>query len=462
MKEFKILSATAILGYGFPEESFMEGMKRKPDVIAVDAGSTDPGPYYLGAGKSFTNRDAVKRDLEIMMENSITNHIPLIIGTAGGSGGEVHLNWCKKIIYEIAKEKNLKFKLALIHSQFSKEEVKRALRENRIIPLGPVPSLTEEIIDKSTSIVGQIGIEPYIKALDENVDIILGGRTYDPVVFAAPAIRAGYDKGLALHLGKILECAAICSTPGSGSDCMFGYLGENYFRLEPLNSIRKCTTVSVAAHTLYEKTNPYILPGPGGHLDLRECEFTQESENIVRVSGSKFITSPKYTIKLEGAKLIGYRTISIAGARDPIMIDKIDEIIEGVKERVKDNFKTNNWNYYLDIKIYGKNAVMGDLEYNPSTKNCHEIGVLIEAVAETQEKADTICAFARSSMLHFGYEGRKATAGNLAFPYSPSDFHAGKVYNFSIYHLMEVNNPEDIFKIDYEGIKGVDKNDKTS
>lgn len=468
MKEFKILSPTAILGYGFPKKSFMEGMKRKPDVIAVDAGSTDPGPYYLGSGKSFTNRDAVKRDLNIIMENSIKNHIPLIIGTAGGSGGEIHLNWCKEIIYEIAKEKNLQFKLAIIHSQLPKEIIKKALKENKISPLGPAPPFTEEIIDETTAIVGQMGVEPFLKALDENVDIILAGRTYDPVVFAAPAIKAGYDKALSLHLGKILECAAICATPGSGSDCMFGYLGEDYFKLEPLNKERKCTTVSVAAHTLYEKSNPYILPGPGGYLDLKECEFIQEEENIVKVSGSKFVPS-KYTIKLEGAKLIGYRTVSIAGARDPIMINKIDEIIEGVKEIVKDNFKSNKYDYYLDIKIYGKNAVMGELEYNPSTKNCHEIGIIIEAVANTQEKADTICAFARSTMLHFGYEGRKATAGNLAFPYSPSDFHGGEVYNFSVYHLMEINDNDmdEIFKIDYEIIKyeiikGVDKDDQIS
>ena len=144
MKEFKILSPTAILGYGFPQKSFMEGMKRKPDVIAIDAGSTDPGPYYLGSGKSFTNRDAVKRDLNIIMENSIKNHIPLIIGTAGGSGGEIHLNWCKEIIYEIAKEKNLQFKLAIIHSQLPKEIIKKALKENKISPLGPVPPFTED------------------------------------------------------------------------------------------------------------------------------------------------------------------------------------------------------------------------------------------------------------------------------------------------------------------------------
>ena len=38
-------------------------------------------------------------------------------------------------------------------------------------------------------------------------------------------------------------------------------------------------------------------------------------------------------------------------------------------------------------------------------------------------------------MLRYGYPGRRSTAGNLAFPYSPSDFHAGEVYMFSIYHL---------------------------
>ncbi|MEG2365072.1 MAG: acyclic terpene utilization AtuA family protein, partial [Terrisporobacter sp.] len=294
------------------------------------------------------------------------------------------------------------------------------------------------------------GIEPFIKALDNGANVILAGRTYDPSVFAAPAIRAGYDEGLALHLGKILECSSICATPGSGSDCMFGYIGEDYFRLEPLNPIRKCTTVSVAAHTLYEKTNPYILPGPGGHLDLTECKFVQEDENIVKVSGSKFVKSPNYTVKLEGAKCIGYRTVSIAGARDPIMIEKIDEIIGGVKERVSDNFRDKNWDYYLNINIYGRNGVMGNIEPTPSTKGAHEIGVVIDAVAETQHKADTICAFARSSMLHFGYEGRKATAGNLAFPYSPSDFHAGEVYNFSIYHLLEVEDGESVFEINYE------------
>ena len=83
MDEFRILSTTAILGYGFPMASFEEGMKRKPHLIAVDAGSTDPGPYYLGAGVSFTDRDAVKRDLELMLLSGVKENIPVVIGTAG-------------------------------------------------------------------------------------------------------------------------------------------------------------------------------------------------------------------------------------------------------------------------------------------------------------------------------------------------------------------------------------------
>jgi hypothetical protein len=41
--------------------------------------------------------------------------------------------------------------------------------------------------------------------------------------------------------------------------------------------------------------------------------------------------------------------------------------------------------------------------------------------------------------MHFGYAGRISTAGNLAFPFSPSDLRAGAVYEFSVYHLLEAD-----------------------
>jgi len=447
MKEFKVLSPTAILGYGFPLESFEEGMRRNPDVISVDAGSTDPGPYYLGAGKSFTDRGAVKRDLEIMIKAALSANIPVLIGTAGGSGGDSHLQWCVEIIEDIARENRLNFKMALIHAEIPKEVVLKGLKDGKVMPLHPAPQANPELVEETVRIVGQMGLEPFIKALDMGAQVIVAGRAYDPSVFAALPVKEGFDKGLAIHMGKILECACIAATPGSGSDCMLGTLREDHFLVEPLNPARKCTTLSVAAHTLYEKTNPYILPGPGGILDLTDTRFEQVGEGVVKVSGSKFVPSEKYTIKLEGVKKVGYRTVSIAGVRDPIFISKINEIIEGVKARVSDNFRDMKIDYRLDFKIYGLNGVMGDLEPVKEIKS-HELGIVIEAVADSQEKADTVCSFARSTMLHYGYEGRISTAGNLAFPYSPSDFHAGKVYAFSLYHILEVEDPCELFKIE--------------
>lgn len=451
-RELRVLSPTAILGYGFPMESFEEGMKRKPHVIAVDAGSTDPGPYYLGAGISFTDESAVKRDLEIMIKAARENNIPVIVGTAGGSGGEPHLQEVVDIVESIGKENDLSFKMAIIHAEIDKEYVINKLLDGKVKPLYPVPELTLEEIEKTERIVGQMGLEPIIKALDEGAEVIVAGRAYDPTVFAALAVKDGFDPGLALHMGKILECASIAATPGSGSDCMFGYLGEDNFRLEPLNPIRKCTTLSVAAHTLYEKTNPYVLPGPGGILDLKETKFHQETDNIVKVTGSRFIPSDVYTIKLEGTKKVGYRTVSIAGTRDSIMISQIESIIEEVRDRVKDNFKDADYKYHLDFKVYGRDAVMGSLEPTKDI-NSHEIGIVIEAVADTQKIANTICSFARSTMLHYGYDGRISTAGNLAFPYSPSDFKAGEVFEFSIYHIVEVDDPYELFKVDYVNVE---------
>ncbi|MCL2187708.1 MAG: DUF1446 domain-containing protein [Defluviitaleaceae bacterium] len=461
MRELKILSPTAILGYGFPMASWEEGIRRKPDVIAVDAGSTDPGPYYLGAGLSFTDRTAVKRDLAIMIPAALALGIPVIIGTAGGSGAAPHLQWNREIIEEIAREMNLKFTLAVIPSDISKKTISTALKAGKISPLHPAPALTEADINDAVHIVAQMGTEPITKALDGGAQVILTGRTYDPAVFAAIAVREGYDRGLAVHLGKILECAAIAATPGGGSDCMFGYIGNDYFRVEPLNPIRKCTTLSVAAHTLYEKTNPYILPGPGGTLDLTKTVFTQETERTVHVKGSRFIPSAGYTIKLEGVKKVGCRTVSFATTADPVMIKQIDEITPAVKARVRDNF-TEMDDYFLDFKLYGRPDKLGTMgifnaeEAQPQAAHSQaaELAIIIDAVAPTQETANTLCSFARSTLLHYGYAGRISTAGNLAFPFSPSDVKMGDVFAFSLYHLMEVDDPCEAFPIEYVKLEG--------
>lgn len=440
---FRVLSPTAILGYGFPEASFARGLEKKPDLIGVDAGSTDPGPYYLGAGKSFTSRSAVKRDLEFILEGAIALSVPCIIGTAGGSGAREHVQWTEAIIEEIAREKGLTFRMAVITADVSKEVVLQAMAEGKVHSLGPAPEITPEDVEKSVRIVAQMGAEPVISALERGCQVILSGRCYDPIPFAAPAIQRDYSPGLALHMGKILECAAIAATPGSGSDCVLGTLYDDCFELESLNPQRQFTRISTAAHTLYEKTDPYTLPGPGGALDLRAAHFEALAGGRVRVSGSRFHPAVPYTVKLEGVKRTGFRTISIAGISDPILVEHLDPILETLRAKVEENFgRTGRILYH----IYGRNrdAIANEPE-KPSPPQ--EVGLIMEVVAEDQETANAACSSVRSTLLHFGYEGRISTAGNLALLYSPSDIPCGEVYEFCIYHLMDVADPKCLFPI---------------
>ena len=445
--ELRILSPTGLLGYGFPVESLERGMAARPDVIAVDAGSTDPGPYYLGAGKSFTDRAAVKRDLEHLVPAAVHAGVPLIIGSAGGAGADVHVSWCRDILMEVAEEQGVHFDLAVIGAEVAKDRVLAALDEGGIESLARRLPVSEDAVHRSCRIVGQMGVEPIVQALKDGAQVVLAGRAYDPAVFAALPILHGFPEGLAIHLGKILECAAIAAEPGSGRDCALGILQQDRFTLHTLSPQRRFTSLSTAAHTLYEKSDPVRLPGPGGTLDLSDCRF-EDLPDGVRVTGSRFVASERYKLKLEGAEHIGCRTISIAGIRDPIMISQIDEVLAEVRKQVFENAGGDGRDGALDFILYGRDGVMGDRE--PAEAPAHELGIVIEAVAPTQAKADLICSLARSTLLHYGYPGRVATGGNLAFPFSPSDFRGGEVYRFSLYHLMTVDDPCELFPISME------------
>ena len=103
-KEIRLLSTSAILGYGFPEASLKAGLDRKPDMIGVDGGSVDPGPHYLGVGKPFCSPIAIRRDLRLMLNAAIRQGIPLVIGTCGGAGGAPHLKLVADVAREIARE----------------------------------------------------------------------------------------------------------------------------------------------------------------------------------------------------------------------------------------------------------------------------------------------------------------------------------------------------------------------
>ena len=78
----------------------------------------------------------------------------------------------------------------------------------------------------------------------------------------------------------------------------------------------------------------------------------------------------------------------------------------------------------------------------------HEVGVVLDVVGETQEIADEVCAYARASLQHYYYKDILATGANIAFPVAPSDIPCGPVYEFTVHHLVEVDDPLELFPIE--------------
>ena len=436
-RSIRYLSLCGLLGYGYAPESLANALAQELDFVGVDAGSTDPGPYYLGSGKGFVKRLQVKRDLELILPVIKEKKIPLIIGSAGGSGAKPHVDSVIEIISEIASEKSLELKTAVIYSDLSVEFLQKAA-QGHLSGCGGAPDFDPELTDKLCNPVAQFGTEPIIAALKENVDVIVAGRCCDTAIFASYPILHGFPAGLALHAAKIAECGALCARPVGANDSLVVEIFADHFTVEPPNLQRACTPDSVAAHSLYEQPDPNCFYEPEGKIDLGSCTFEALSDRKVKVSGSKLVPVEKTTTKLEGSRLVGYRAITVAGVRDPAAIKHLAEIESGVRNAVaaSANF-VKNGEYSLRFLRYGVDAVMGKLE--PSGYPLpQEVGLVIEAVAPTQEQADALIGLARSKALHQGFPERKATAGNLAFPFSPSDFSGGAVYEFALYHLTDL------------------------
>ena len=64
----KVLVPSGALGLNYDAEALRRGIAAKPDIIAIDGGSTDSGPAYLGRGVSKYARSSTKLEWAGLME----------------------------------------------------------------------------------------------------------------------------------------------------------------------------------------------------------------------------------------------------------------------------------------------------------------------------------------------------------------------------------------------------------
>jgi hypothetical protein len=242
-----------------------------------------------------------------------------------------------------------------------------------------------------------MGIHPLMTALEDGAQYVIAGRSCDIALFASDMIRRGIDPGLAYHVGHVLECGALACDPGSPSDCLVAEIyddGTAIF-IAP-NPTRRCTAYSIAAHSLYEESHPQLQFYPEGILVMEKTQFFSRDDRSAGIRNSRFVRSSKpwpWSIKLEGSRRLGARKVSLIYI-DPADLAKIP----------------------ADVLVYGRNGVQA----TPLNGSQRELGIIIETTAKTEEAAVLLASVLTHYLIHYGYPGRKATAGNIAYPLSPN------------------------------------------
>jgi hypothetical protein len=445
-----ILVPTGMLGGGFSPETITRGLRLGADVIAVDGGSTDSGPYYLGAGVAKTADQAVRRDLRLLLAAASSARIPLIVGSCGTSGTDSGVNWVADLVHAICAEDGLDLTVAKIFSEQHAGQLIAQLERGRIHALPPSEPLDAATLLRCAHIVAMMGHEPIEQALRAGADVVLAGRATDTAVSAAFALMRGMPPGPTWHAAKIIECGGQCTTnPAAGG--VFARIDHRGFTIEPLDPDTACTPASVAAHMLYETVNPYTMREPGGTIEVAGARYTAIDERTVRVEGSRFEPADQYTVKLEGAAVSGYETVSFTGIRDPQILRSIDEWAEfftkALTGRVETVLELAPGSWGADLRLYGYNAILGELETEPAAPV--EVGVMLLVSAQDQRTATEISKLANPLLLHLPLPTMNYLP-SFAFATSPAHIDRGAAYEFVLNHVVDVDSPTGMFRLEME------------
>lgn len=444
----RVLVPSGVLGLGFDRDALSAGIERSPDLISIDGGSTDSGPHYLGTGTSKYSRASTLAEWRELLEAAAGKGIPVVLTSAGTCGTDATVDWMVEITDEAARLLGRTLRIATLKSSQKNESVAQAFTANGIHPLAHGPALSGETIGNCTNIVALAGIEQIGSAIRTGADVVIAGRATDTAGIAALPILNGEHVGCAWHGAKIGECGALCSTRPMSGVIEIDF-DEGGCSVEPMASAARCTPDSVSAHMLYENSDPTRLQEPGGTLDVRDAAYRALSDRRVRIEGSRWLPSPSYRVKLEGAGLAGYQTTALVMLRSERYVANAEawarRLGEFLEREIPSRTGFDPASFSVEFRLIGINAALGELETKGNLPN--EVGVLFIATSGTQERATEIAKLANPFLLHFPLsEGEELPT--FAFPFSPAESERGPTFEFLLNHVMELEDPMDAFRLE--------------
>ncbi len=440
----KVLIPSGALGLGYDRAALENGVAHNPDIIAIDGGSTDSGPHYLGTGSSKYSRGSIKSEWREIMETRRKAGVPLVIGTAGTCGADDAVDWFVEITSEIAAETGEKLKVAVLKSGQNAAQVTEALGAGRVQPLSPAPDISPGILAECTNIVALAGAEQIQEALNTGADIVIAGRTTDTAIIAALPLARGCHPGGAWHGAKIGECGALATTNPNSGTILIEFDADG-FTVTPMGDDAQATPYTVSAHMLYENSNPYLLYEPGGHLDTSHAVYEALDDRRVRVTGSEWVTSDLYTVKLEGARKVGFQTVSLALIRDPRYVENVHAWCADIEARCTAKAKARiDGDFTLELRVIGADATLGRLDSHATVGS--EVGVLGIVTAATEELSREVAKLLNPYLLHHPLTEQEEMP-TFAFPFSPTEMSRGAIYEFCLNHVMHLDAPMDAFRL---------------
>ena len=444
----RVLIPSGALGLNYDPVALQRGIEAKPDIIAIDGGSTDSGPSYLGRGVSKYARSSTKIEWAGLMDARAQAGCPLVIGTAGTCGTDSAVNWMLDITKEIAAEQGRPLKIAVLRSSQAPDTVAKALENGRVSPLPNAPDIDADLIASCAHIVALAGAEQIAAALDTGADIIIAGRTTDTAIIAALPLQRGCHAGSAWHGAKIGECGALCATNPQSGVIMIDFDADG-FTVTPLADGANATPHTVSAHMLYENSDPFILYEPGGYLDVTKAQYTAIDDKSVRVSGSRWVPSDRYTVKLEGARGAGYQTVLMALLRDAHYVANAEiwaeDIITKCTTKALARLDISADDFTIEIRIIGKTASFGTLETNPTIPA--EAGAIGIVTAKTESLSQEIGKLLNPYLLHHPLTAQEEQP-TFAFLFSPAEMSRGQTYEFTLNHVLDLDDPMDAFTLE--------------
>jgi hypothetical protein len=439
-RDVTVLVPTGMLGAGVRREHIRYGIAAGAEAIAADSGSTDSGPSYLARGVSKMNRESIKRDLDILMDEAFRAKIPLLIGTCGTSGTDAGVDWTRDIAIEVARDLGIAPKIACLYSEQTAADLVSKNGRGKITSLPPMGPVTDEVLESCEHIVALMGPEPYMAALRAGADIVLGGRTTDTAVLAAVPLLMGAGAGPAWHAAKVAECGGQCTVnPRLGGVLM--RVGKDAFEIEPLDLGNQCSPESVSAHMLYESSDPYRLTEPGGVLDVTKADYRWLDSRVTRVTGSRWEPMP-YTMKLEGARGSDFQTMMFIGIEDPDVLAHLNEFHDTLQQVLTDRIKTTFGDeasfFDVSLRFYGWNGTSGR-PVPANTPPPRDVGVMFVVTARTQDLANRMAKACNPYFFHMplrpGIE-----LPSYAFPFTPAEIPRGQVYEFLLNHVVHTKD----------------------